>query len=403
MPLNPNLILALQNHSIDYSPIVSAFQKNRSNALREKQVDQQAAQLDIQNLRQADIDEQNKELTNLNIESAKANISDSEIQREKNSMIDFGKSVLRQLDLGVPAEQLLDQALSRSNKIVEAGGNAEETNIVANMLMQSQLSGNTDNVKNFITQGIRDLQDIKTVTKSFAPVDLADGGKGIPQVVNGQIKIVPLEGTVSKVDQKLEESKIKTDQVVEEKKRVETETETGKSNLEIKDLEKQEKIAKRAERKEKMQKQQESRSTISGNISKLIEKDFSNISGLSGKLPFVINPETDDLLTEITFVLDNLTVDNLGALSGPKTDKDLQFIANASSGIQVLRDEGGKPYGIAGTESAIKKTLSTIKKRVDGLKIDAKNADGGIEKRLQETNQQNKITTSGGFTIEEVN
>ena len=90
-------------------------------------------------------------------------------------------------------------------------------------------------------------------------------------------------------------------------------------------------------------------------IDDLLNNDdyMSSLTGYTGRIPAVTTTgvEAEAYLDNIK---NSMTIDNLGVMSGPLTDKDIQIIASASSRLRS---------GMS--ETALKKELNTIKKAYD--------------------------------------
>ena len=90
-------------------------------------------------------------------------------------------------------------------------------------------------------------------------------------------------------------------------------------------------------------------------IDDLLNNDnyMSSLTGYTGRIPAVTTTgvEAEAYLGNIK---NSMTIDNLGVMSGPLTDKDIQIIASASSRLRS---------GMS--ETALKKELNTIKKAYD--------------------------------------
>lgn len=154
-------------------------------------------------------------------------------------------------------------------------------------------------------------------------------------------------------------------------------------------------LADEAKAKEKAQQEQTETQnkiyTVNQNISAidtlLNNQDYlDKVTGVSSRLPTV-----STTATEADAYLDNIknsmTIENLGVMSGPLTDKDIQIIASASSRLNK---------GMS--EAAFKRELNTIKAAYERVKKNyAKQAkQGGYEVDLTE----GVVTTMpGGFQI----
>jgi hypothetical protein len=82
-------------------------------------------------------------------------------------------------------------------------------------------------------------------------------------------------------------------------------------------------------------------------------------------------PKSQDLINKATRLQSLLTVDNLGMMSGVLTDKDIQFLTNIGSGLNITEN------GIKGSEEGVKARLNEIMKTIEraakakGVDLDA--------------------------------
>jgi hypothetical protein len=82
-------------------------------------------------------------------------------------------------------------------------------------------------------------------------------------------------------------------------------------------------------------------------------------------------PESQDLINKATRLQSLLTVDNLGMMSGVLTDKDIQFLTNIGSGLNITEN------GIKGSEEGVRARLNEIMKTIEraakakGVDLDA--------------------------------
>ena len=80
---------------------------------------------------------------------------------------------------------------------------------------------------------------------------------------------------------------------------------------------------------------------------------MSSLTGYTGRIPAVTTTGVE-AETYLDNIKNSMTIDNLGVMSGPLTDKDIQIIASASSRLRS---------GMS--ETALNKELNTIKKAYD--------------------------------------
>lgn len=89
------------------------------------------------------------------------------------------------------------------------------------------------------------------------------------------------------------------------------------------------------------------------------DKSFSNVVGTIDAMTPVVSGESQDLINKANRLQSLLTVDNLKLMSGVLTDKDISFLTNVASGLNIT--EGG----IKGSEKGVKKRLEDIANRIE--------------------------------------
>ena len=391
MALDPRIALAIKSPTLDLSGVVNAVRDRRNfNAQQEQQ-----KVINEQNAQQLAMQKQMQDANLANIQSqigvrqaAEQRAQAQELRAQEG--FDIEKQQLNQAQIQKLAQ---DNAIKAKNAL-DAGNIdlakdlfAQTSNAIANStidenIKQSALSetnslllglntGKEDMVKQQLGQAIGGQKD---EFKTFAPIDLEDGGKGIPTVNlrTREVTIQPIEGSVSSVDLQKAKEEFKTDQKIEEKQRIEQETAEGQAKIAKLEAEKTARENKLQEAKVQKDLLSEELTSLIGNKEKGIEGiDVSNFTGNFGRIPFN-SPETQDELNRLSKFLDNLTVENLSKMSGPKTDKDIALLASAASGIQIVRDENGIPVRVAGSEEGVKKALRNIQ---TGLNRINKNLD----------------------------
>lgn len=108
--------------------------------------------------------------------------------------------------------------------------------------------------------------------------------------------------------------------------------------------------------------------------------DLGSITGYSAKLP-TVSPEAQDDLNKITQFKDLLTLDNLKMMSGVLTDKDIQVLSSAASGL-VIDD-----WGVKGSEKGVRNQLKVIQKKLQDSLERAKQRKASIEKNIPTVEQ----------------
>lgn len=89
------------------------------------------------------------------------------------------------------------------------------------------------------------------------------------------------------------------------------------------------------------------------------DPNLSQVTGsVASRLP-VVRDSSQDILNQATRLQSLLTQDNLKLMSGVLTDRDIVFLGNISSGLNVTDS------GIKGSESSIRKRLATIAEKLD--------------------------------------
>jgi len=88
--------------------------------------------------------------------------------------------------------------------------------------------------------------------------------------------------------------------------------------------------------------------------------NLGDITGTIAPRLATIRPESQDLINKAERLQSLLTVDNLKLMSGVLTDRDIKFLTNIASGLNL--DEGG----IKGSTSAVKARLLDISDKIKG-------------------------------------
>lgn len=99
------------------------------------------------------------------------------------------------------------------------------------------------------------------------------------------------------------------------------------------------------------------------------------ITGYWAKSP-TLDPESQDDLNKITQFLDLLTLDNLELMTGILTDKDIQVLASAASGLVI--DE----WGVKGSEKGVRNQLKVIQKKLRDSLERAQERKASIEQNI---------------------
>lgn len=124
----------------------------------------------------------------------------------------------------------------------------------------------------------------------------------------------------------------------------------------------------------------------------LTNVDIDAISGLQALTPTVL-PETQDALNKVMQLKNQLTLDNLKLMTGVLTDRDIQVLSSAASGLIV--DE----KGIKGSPEGVKKQLKKIRDTLRG-KLDI--AGKGLEKVKKDFGIQPAQEAPAGAVSQEV-
>lgn len=124
----------------------------------------------------------------------------------------------------------------------------------------------------------------------------------------------------------------------------------------------------------------------------LTNVDIDAISGLQALTPTVL-PETQDALNKVMQLKNQLTLDNLKLMTGVLTDRDIQVLSSAASGLIV--DE----KGIKGSPEGVKKQLKKIRDTLRG-KLDI--AGKGLEKVKKDFGIQANEEAPAGAVSQEV-
>lgn len=169
------------------------------------------------------------------------------------------------------------------------------------------------------------------------------------------------------------EAQKETNELKRQKLEAEAETARGKA------AEQKQKI----EAAESKKKQSATMAQEAASLAKEIANDpmLGSITGtIAPRVPSV-RSESQDLVNKANRLQSMLTVDNLSLMSGVLTDRDIQFLTNVASGLNVTES------GILGSEKAIKKRLVDIANR-----IESKVPSGATE---QQSTQQTQSFNEG--------
>lgn len=96
------------------------------------------------------------------------------------------------------------------------------------------------------------------------------------------------------------------------------------------------------------------------------DASFSDVVGTIDAMTPVLFGESQDLINKANRLQSLLTVDNLTLMTGVLTDRDINFLTNVASGLNVTE------IGIKGSEKGVKKRLEDIANRIE-------NSQGSIQ------------------------
>jgi hypothetical protein len=89
------------------------------------------------------------------------------------------------------------------------------------------------------------------------------------------------------------------------------------------------------------------------------DSSFSDVVGTIDAMTPVVSGESQDLLNKFERLQSLLTVDNLKLMTGVLTDRDIRFLTNVASGLNITES------GVKGSEAGVKKRLEDIVKRIE--------------------------------------
>lgn len=156
---------------------------------------------------------------------------------------------------------------------------------------------------------------------------------------------------------------------------------------ETNDLKRQELQLKIQDRQQKLAStKQESQATKNNALSNLQEAQsiaqeiaadprLSSITGqIASRIP-TLRGESQDLINKANRLQSLLTVDNLKLMTGVLTDRDIQFLTNVASGLNITED------GIKGSVGGVQKRLTEISDKISGKLVEEAPAQspGGIK------------------------
>ncbi|UCQ28434.1 phage DNA ejection protein [Edwardsiella tarda] len=115
---------------------------------------------------------------------------------------------------------------------------------------------------------------------------------------------------------------------------------------------------------------------------------LGDITGsISSRTP-TFNDSSQDLINKASRLQSLLTQDNLKLMSGVLTERDIIFLGNIASGLNITED------GIRGSVDGVKKRLNAI-----ASKLDAKLSASGYQQHVQQQTQQaQQPTGNSGFS-----
>lgn len=93
--------------------------------------------------------------------------------------------------------------------------------------------------------------------------------------------------------------------------------------------------------------------------------NLGNITGTVSPRIGTINPESQDLINKASRLQSLLTVDNLKLMSGVLTDRDIGFLTNVASGLNLTDN------GILGSKKEVQKRLSDIATKIESARSGA--------------------------------
>ena len=140
----------------------------------------------------------------------------------------------------------------------------------------------------------------------------------------------------------------------------------------------EEKIKQESQKTEEAESKKES-SVMMANEAATLAREIAespNLGSITGTIaPRVgtVSPESQDLINKASRLQSLLTVDNLKLMSGVLTDRDIGFLTNVSSGLNLTDN------GILGSKKAVHKRLTDIASKIEGA------LTGGEDNKEQES------------------
>ncbi|MEL7413687.1 MAG: hypothetical protein AAGJ90_19780, partial [Pseudomonadota bacterium] len=93
-------------------------------------------------------------------------------------------------------------------------------------------------------------------------------------------------------------------------------------------------------------------------VDNLLSMDLDSVTGYSANFP-TLQPSSQDVINTAKNLQNILTLDNMGIMKGVLTDKDMEVIANAASGLNISES------GIKGSTEEVKNQLRIIKRKLE--------------------------------------
>jgi len=124
------------------------------------------------------------------------------------------------------------------------------------------------------------------------------------------------------------------------------------------------KIAQETQKTEDIESKKESSAIMANEAATLAREiagspSLGSITGTVAPRIGTINPESQDLINKASRLQSLLTVDNLKLMSGVLTDRDIGFLTNVASGLNLTDN------GILGSEKETKKRLTDIANKIE--------------------------------------
>lgn len=247
------------------------------------------------------------------------------------------------LSSGYQAYQQADER-SQAKKAAQAGAQKEAN--AANFIKQAVAEQDPQKSERFILQAFEESPE--TVDKFFT----MQGKRGTANKLGIERE---------KLDIRKEEARLRALERADRKETNELKRQELGQKIELQ----KEKVSQAKAESQTMEEKKESSILMAQEAESLAREiaEADNLGDITGTITpkfAAIRPESQDLINKAERLQSLLTVDNLKLMSGVLTDRDIKFLTNVASGLNL--DEGG----IKGSTSAVKARLLDISNKIKG-------------------------------------